>query len=259
MTRPRHGVPPRLTLARGFTLTELAVVLLIVALLIGGMLIPLSTQDDIRRSQETQRLLKEANEALAGFAAANGRLPCPATVASSGQESFAAGGNAANGNCSNFLDAFLPAAALGLAPTNQNGLLMDAWNQPIRYAVFTGTINGIANPITRTDGVRNATMPQVAAATALSVCGSATGITAATCGTATRLTDKAPAVLLSIGKNGPTGGTGIDEAANLNGDAVFVNHDPTPVGFANGEFDDVVAWPSMNILFNRMIAAGRLP
>lgn len=253
------GVSPRLTPARGFTLTELAVVLLIVALLIGGMLIPLAAQDDIRRSQETQRILKDATEALIGFAAANGRLPCPATLASNGQESFAAGGSAANGNCSNFLDGFVPAAALGLAPTNQNGLLSDGWNQPVRYAVFAGTINGIANPVSRSDGIRGATMPLVAAATTLSVCASATGITATTCGTAIRLTDKAPAVLFSTGKNGPNGGAGADEAANLNADAVFVSHDPTPAGFANGEFDDLVVWPSMNILFNRMIAAGRLP
>jgi prepilin-type N-terminal cleavage/methylation domain-containing protein len=259
MTRCPGGVPRGLTLIRGFTLTELAVVLFIVALLIGGMLIPLSAQDDIRRSQETRRLLNEASDALLGFAAATGRLPCPATPASSGQESFTAGGSAANGNCSNFHDGFLPGAALGLAQTNQNGMLVDAWNQPVRYAVFTGTINGITNPMTRTDGIRNATMPLVGAATALSVCASATGITAGTCGTAVRLTDKAPAILLSRGKNGAVGSSGTDEAANVNGDAVFVSHDPTPTGFANGEFDDLVAWLSPNILFNRMIAAGRLP
>lgn len=259
MTLGAGSVPRRLTFVRGFTLTELAVVLFIVALLIGGMLIPLAAQDDIRRSQETQKLLKDATEALVGFAAANGRLPCPATAASSGQESFAVSGNAANGNCSNFHDGLLPAAALGLAPTNQNGVLVDAWNQPVRYAVFTGMIGGVMNPMTRTDGIKNATMPLVAAATALSVCSSATGVTANNCGAAARLTDKAPAILFSTGKNGAAAGTGTDEAANQNGDAVFVSHDPTPTGFVNGEFDDIVFWLSPNILFNRMITAGRLP
>lgn len=259
MKRCAGGVPRRLTLDRGFTLTELAVVLFIVALLIGGMLLPLSAQDDIRRSQESQKLLKEATEALLGFSSANGRLPCPATLATSGQESFSPGGNAANGNCSNFFNGLLPAAALGLSPTNSNGLLVDGWNQPVRYAVYSGTINGIANPVTRTDGIRSATMPLVGAATILSVCTSATGVTATTCGTAARLTDKTPAIIYSMGKNGASGGAGADEAANLNGDAVFVSHDPTPASFANGEFDDLVVWLSPNILFNRMIAAGRLP
>ncbi len=253
------GVLPRLTLARGFTLTELAVVVAIIALLIGGMLMPLLAQDDVRRSQQTQKQLKEAIEALIGHAAANGRLPCPATAASNGQESFAAGGSALNGNCSNFQDGFLPAATLGLAPTNSNGLLIDAWNQPIRYAVYTGTINGAVNPFTRIDGAKGATMPELGKVDALSICVSATGIAAANCGAAARLADRAPAVLLSIGRNGAIGGGGADEAANLNGDAVFVSHDPAPAGAANGEFDDIVVWLSPNLLFNRMIAAGRLP
>ena len=51
------GVSPRLTFARGFTLTELAVVVAIIALLIGGMLMPLLAQDDVRRNQQTQKQL----------------------------------------------------------------------------------------------------------------------------------------------------------------------------------------------------------
>jgi prepilin-type N-terminal cleavage/methylation domain-containing protein len=253
------GVMPRLTLTRGFTLTELAVVVAIIALLIGGMLMPLLAQEDVRRSQQTQKQLKEAIDALIGHAAANGRLPCPATTASNGQESFAAGGSALNGSCSNFQDGFLPAATLGLAPTNTNGLLIDAWNQPVRYAVYAGTINGVVNPFTRTDGAKAATMPEIGKVDALSVCNSATGITPGNCGAAGKLSDRAPAVLLSTGKNGAIGGGGSDEAANLNGDAVFVSHEPAPAGAANGEFDDIVAWLSPNLLFNRMIAAGRLP
>lgn len=258
MTGQTRAVPGRLTFEGGFTLTELAIVLLIVALMIGGMLVPLAAQDDIRRSQETQKLLKDAAEALIGYAAANGRLPCPATLVSSGQES-PAGLNPSVGNCSNFYDGYLPAAALGLAPTNQNGLLVDAWNQPIRYAVFAGPIGAVTNPMTRVDGLKSATMPQAAAAVALSVCGSATGIAATACGTAPKLTDKAPAILFSTGKNRANGAAGADEAANLNGDAVFVSHDPTPAGLVNGEFDDLIVWISPNILFNRMITAGRLP
>jgi hypothetical protein len=66
------------------------------------------------------------------------------------------------------------------------------------------------------------------------------------------------AVIFSLGKNAPTGGTGADEAANINNDPVFVSHTPTPASSGN-EFDDLVTWLSPNILFNRMIAAGRLP
>lgn len=254
-----QGVPPRLTIARGFTLTEIAIVLFIVALLLGSMMLPLAAQDDIRRTQDTQRMLADARDALIGFATANGRFPCPATAASTGLESFAVGGSQANGLCSNFYDSFLPAAQLGLSSTDQNGLLLDGWGQPIRYAVWSGTIGATSNPLTRTDGIKSATMTSVAATTLLSVCATATGVTAVDCGAATSLTSRAPVLLFSMGKDGATGAAGVDEAANINGDVVFVSHDDAPAGAANGRFDDLVTWLSPNVLFNRMVAAGRLP
>ena len=244
---------------QGFTLAELAVVLAIVALLIGGLLIPLAEQDNMRRARETRNILADASEALIGFAAANGRLPCPATASSTGMESFAAGGDPGNGNCSNFHDGFLPAATLGISPIGADGLALDGWNRPIRYAVYSDTVNGIGNPFTRTDGVKAATMSALATRTALSICATSTGITAGNCAATAKLADKAPAVLFSTGRNAPTGGSGKDEAANLDGDTAFVSHEPTPGTAANGEFDDLVAWLSPNILYNRMIAAGRLP
>ena len=44
---------------RGFTLTELAVVLVIVALVVGSMLIPLSTQADLRDTNDTRKAMAE--------------------------------------------------------------------------------------------------------------------------------------------------------------------------------------------------------
>ena len=255
----------------GFTLAEMAIVLVIVGLLIGGMLMPISTQLNHQRISETRKSVEQIKEALIGFAAANARLPCPASAASGGQESFAAGGNAANGLCSNFYNGFLPAATLGLSPSDGQGYAVDAWvlspQNRIRYAVYTGTINLITNPFTRTNGLRNAGISNVsAAAPLLSVCASATGITATTCGAAVgnTLANNAPAIIYSVGKNAATGGIGIDEAANPNpsggsNNAVFVAHDPTESTAASGEFDDIVTWVSLNVLFNRMIAIGALP
>ena len=64
----------------GFTLVELTIVLIIIALLISGMMVPLSAQRDIQRIGGTQKQLAEIREALFGFAIINGRLPCPATA-----------------------------------------------------------------------------------------------------------------------------------------------------------------------------------
>jgi len=239
----------------GFTLVEMAIVLVIIGLLLGGMLMPLSAQMEQRQISETQKLLEDVNQALIGYAIANGRLPCPAILAANGQESFAGGGDASNGNCSAF-DGLLPAVTLGLTGVDSNGFLRDAWQlsqNRIRYAVTSA--NG--NAATTTDGIKTATMAVFNPD--LYVCASATGINATTCGTATALSTGAVAVIYSLGKNAPSGGTGTDEAANLNGDAVFVSHTPTPAGVAGGPYDDIVVWLSPNTLFNRMLAAGNLP
>src|SRR6267378_4530822 len=63
---------------KGFSLVELAVALAVIALLLAGALIPLSTQIDVRNSADTQRSMESIREAIIGFAQTNGRLPCPA-------------------------------------------------------------------------------------------------------------------------------------------------------------------------------------
>ena len=63
---------------RAFTLIELAIAVLILALLISGLLYTLTGQTEQRNFQETRLRLERARQALLGFVAANGRLPCPA-------------------------------------------------------------------------------------------------------------------------------------------------------------------------------------
>lgn len=245
----------------GFTLIEMALALLIMGLVVGGGLNLMSSQMESQKLKETQAILEEAKNALIGFAVANKRLPCPASATSLGQESFAVGGDKNNGLCSNFYNGFLPAAALGLSPTDEQGYATDAWGiapNRIRYAVTKAN----ASAFTQVNGMKTVTMAVLTPD--LYVCTSATGITATTCGTATALTSTAPAVIYSLGKNAPLGGTGTDETENpnpnsANNDPVFVSHTPMPLGAANGEFDDIVIWLSPNILFNRMVQAGQLP
>ena len=251
-------------LQRGFTLVELAIVMFIVALLLGGMLLPLSAQQDIRSQGDTQKQLAEAREALLGFAIANGRLPCPAwdgsgtdSVNTFGGESFAAGGNAANGLCGHFYDGFLPAATLGLTPVDTQGFAVDAWSgnpvNRIHYAVTTA--NG--NAFTTANGMKTATM--TALLPDLQICNTGVGI-GASCAPNTALATDAVAVIYSVGKNAGTGGSGIDERQNPNpnpaaaaADRAFVSAPPGP------NFDDQMTWLSKNILFNRMVSAGQLP
>ena len=75
-----HGIHlPQLQL--GFTLVELTIVMLVVAILLAGFLMPLSLQMDLRRYADTKKTMDQINEALIGFVLVNGRLPCPANPA----------------------------------------------------------------------------------------------------------------------------------------------------------------------------------
>lgn len=255
----------------GFTLIEMAVAIFVLALLLGSIVVPLTTQVEQRKASDTRKILDEARDALIGFAAANGRLPCPASATSNGSESFAGGGSAANGNCSTTpppggFHGFLPAVTLGLTPTDSQGYAVDGWGlgqNRIRYAVSNQTVNGITNPLTRASGMASAGLSNLAAAQFLYVCNSGTGVTpGSNCGTAVTLASNAMAVLYSVGPNASTGGTSAHEAENPNpsggsADRIFVNRDRSDV--AGSEFDDIVTWIGTSPLFNRMIAAGQLP
>lgn len=260
--------------ASGFTLVEMAVVLLIVGLLLGGLVPVLSTQMNIQRSNNTQKQLSDVMEALTGFAIVNGRLPCPASSTSNGLESFCTTYSSSctvtttlssHGRCSNPYDGLVPAATLGLMPVDSQGFVLDSWNNRIRYAVtaYDDTTNDIFS-FTSPDGIKTTGLST--ALPNLFVCSTATGISGSACASGASLTSNGvPAVIYSTGVNGGYGGTGTDESANPNPNSsssnnqTFVSHTLTPNTATNGEFDDLVVWLSTNILINRMVAAGKLP
>lgn len=267
-----QGMPPRMTFTqRGFSLIELAIVLFIVALLLGGMLLPLAAQQDIRNYGDTQKILVEVRDALIGFAMAKDRMPCPASSTSNGQESFCILSSGActettseqlHGRCAKPYDGFLPAVTLGLSPVDAQGYRLDGWGgesvSRLRYAITTANTNAF----TRADGMKTTTM--TALAPDLQICNTGAGMTnpgtaAATCAAATTLATEAVAVVYSLGKNAGTGGTGADENHNPNPQSTLAA-DPAFVNAAQGtNFDDQMLWLSKNTLFNRMVAAGRLP
>jgi type II secretory pathway pseudopilin PulG len=249
---------------RAFMLLELMLALLIMTMILTALALPLAAQVHMRRQEETRRLIDEAKETLLGFAAAHGRLPCPASESSRGMESFAAGGDASNGRCASFHNGYLPGATLGFAPLDGEGFVRDAWMSPrnrIRYAVFgAATINGVADPLTRTNGLRAATLPALGAAPHyLFICAAASLANESGCGPSSQqLTRRAAFVLLSLGPNAPaTPAPGSDEARNLDGGGVFVARDPSSA--PGNEFDDMVSWVPVHLVVNRLILAGRLP
>ena len=161
-------------LSSGFTLVELAIVLVIIGLILGGLFVPISVQMDMQAFRKTNASLDEFKESLIGYAIINGRLPCPATAASNGLESFCpiATGTCVgtetttvqtHGNCSSqvngVISGFLPAATLGVSPQDAEGFATDGWGgstfNRIRYAVSPKTTGGQFFPFTASNGMKN--------------------------------------------------------------------------------------------------------
>lgn len=238
----------------GFTLVEMAIVLIIIGLLLAGLITPLSSQIEQRRIDETQKAMNEITQALYGFALAQGRLPCPAdpTIASglagAGQE------NRPGGICAN-ASGVLPWATLGVSET-------DAWGWRYTYRVtgsFADNLDGAgANGATAPCSIAPA-VPKAGVSFELCSTGDNT-VLAAAAGAA--LASNVPAVVVSHGRNGlgayntlgaQIGGAAGEEATNAGGGNIFISHTPTAA------FDDLVVWLSPNTLMNRMVSAGKLP
>jgi prepilin-type N-terminal cleavage/methylation domain-containing protein len=244
----------------GFTLVEMAIVLVIFGLLLATLLLPLQAQRNLVLQIETENTLNIARKALLGFAQTQGRLPCPAT--NNGTATFPDDtGNASpnvSGACAQQVG-FLPAVTLGIQPTDAQGFALDGWNNRIRYAVTqVNTAGGAATPdFTTTNEMANIGIATLAPN--LRVCGTST---AANCTPAINLIGNAVVVIYSTGATGALGSVGqVDETENLNAaagvDTVFVSHEERGNN-PNGEFDHLVVWISPFVLFNAMIEAGQL-
>lgn len=263
-------IPNPHTRVSGFSLVEMAVVLVILGFVLGALLLPLQAQRDIAFQTQTENQLEIARKALIGFAQAKGYLPCPATASdntdagSLGKESPLGGTRnttppAAAPNCTTSVG-YLPAVTLGIQPTDASGFAIDAWNNRIRYAITTddssarilgGTAcGGDTAPDFTTPG-NMGVVGLACLAPDLVVCNNAVNCPS------TYLINNAVAVIYSTGKNGPTA-VGTDESANLDNDNIFYSRTSTAFGSVGGEFDDLMIWISPYVLYNAMIEAGQL-
>ena len=251
----------------GFTIFEIAVALFLLGLIFGGVFLPLQTQLETRKIEETERLLDQAREALLGYAVTRGHFPCPADGASGGQEP--AGSEHSSGSCPTYFG-FLPAAVLGFQATGGQGYAADAWGTPahrIRYAVSSLSVGTAANTnaFTRVNGMRTAGIAALGnpALSLFHVCDSGVGVSpGASCGSASTLVSTTPVVVWSSGANAATGGTSRHEAQNPNAqggssDRIFVSRPRSEVPV--NEFDDILKWIPMSVLIHRLTAAGQLP
>ena len=216
--------------SKGFTLVEIAIVMVIFGLILGGIMGPLKMQRDNMKRKETQQSMETIKSALVGYTLRNGRIPCPDTTAN-GLENI----NMAGTNCANARGT-VPWATLGVVKE-------DAWKHPFTYRVDT----------------------QFADNNFVSGCPDADklGITFQICSTGNiRVFDRnggnlvasgIPAIIVSHGSNGPAT-SDADEQENSDNNPNFV--DKTHI---NQGYDDFVDWVNINNLVGKMVSANKLP
>lgn len=275
-----HRPGPPLRRQRGISLIEVSIALTIIALSTVGIVAALAQQAEQRRLAETRSTLNLARDALLSFVTVNGRLPCPATSASGGQEAIASN---AGGRITCTLQAgFLPAVTLGMTELDAGGWLTNAWRdganpggtlpRVIRYGVSSLAGNWVdaltspslgpfaANTPMRANQLHNAA---IATGEAMFVCASATGIQGAganRCGTtANQLSGSAAAVVWTLGANGhDTGLYSADEQQNASVGVprVLISRPYAPAGATGGMFDDQVVWLPYATVAERLFVTG---
>lgn len=266
----------------GFTLAEMAIVLLVVGLLLTSVLSTVSTQLDARNIRDTQSRLDQIKDALVGFAQANGRLPCPAdgTIATGAanagleQVTVTPPQDYACTNANSF--GAVPWATLGVSET-------DVWGRRFSYKVSPEFSDSIVQT-TNTWGC-GATIPvPTPTQSSFALCAQGTlRVTTRTAGnkTGTNVAN-VPVVVISHGRNGygaytPGGtsftappATNFDERANATAaSTTFYSREQSPQTSPCSdvsllispfcEFDDLVAYIPANLLITRMVSAGKLP
>lgn len=208
---------------------------------------------DLRAEPErkTEAALKEARDALIGFALANGRLPRPARETASGREF--------DGRCDTeqSCTGFLPWTSLGIAPG-------DGWGRLLRYSV---TPMMTTAPVQPTIAVGTKRIVSRDGEQLVYLAGHPDCSLGRQCAAAVVLSsgrDNLGVSLFGVAQPGSSTNNR-DERANAVASTAFMRR-ARSAGVARdgrpdpgGEFDDQLAWISVDALLSRMSRAGVLP
>ncbi|MCZ2114637.1 MAG: type II secretion system GspH family protein [Anaerolineae bacterium] len=138
-------------LSKGFSLVELAIALVIIALVLVLFIGASSGFISSKRNEVTMVKLKSIENAIALFVAQNKRLPCPADgIRPSGTNLSGVEVRDGNGDCidpdgNNQIRGVVPALTLGMSEAD----VLDGWNNRITYRVYSG----VAGSLTRNNGM----------------------------------------------------------------------------------------------------------
>ncbi|MFT6373182.1 MAG: prepilin-type N-terminal cleavage/methylation domain-containing protein [Gammaproteobacteria bacterium] len=248
-----HLMNSQIKNSKGFTLIEIAIVLLIATILLGYTVAMFPVQQELKQYRAVNDEMDRIIDAIYAYAQVNGRLPC----ADAAGDGIADPNNGAE--CTAWYG-FLPAKTLGISGRyDANNSLLDPWGNRYRYQVTDYDTNSNGGDFVITGDMKLVTMATLDPD--LEIC---TGIPTASptdCGSATvTVAEGIPAVVLSLGKDGSTPAVSNIQLENTNNsatDTVFIRSTISDVEGA--EFDDIVKWIAPNTLYSKMIDAGQLP
>jgi prepilin-type N-terminal cleavage/methylation domain-containing protein len=206
---------------QGFSLVEIAIVLVILGFLIGSLLRPLAKKVEHDKIKLTQHSLEEIKQALLGYAVLHGCLPCPVLEVNktTGKESRGVNIDVCSQPCSNPVkEGFLPWLDLGVGK-------YDAWGNLFRYRVKEEyTDYRLAPQLTSSLNIENYEGGN------LTVSGDS----------------RVVAIIFSYGQNGQP------DNANQPEDQLYIQD-----GYLENQFDDILTWLSKNTVNDYLITAGK--
>ena len=237
---------------------ELAIALMIVALLLGGMLNPLGAALETKQRARADLQLQRIREALTGFAMVNGYLPCPTTTTDPAGNSYGLEDTACDSEPT--AEGYLPWRTLGVPETDPWGLPRSAASDPFngywRYRVDRNFSNSAALFTMRTAQADNLTV--VDARGMLLTAPTETPVAIVYSTGANLAQDGENARFEGAPCGNPDGYNAGKGTSCPDGEPLYQGGDVSGTGSA-ATYDDMLVWLSRPRLFNRMVTAGRLP
>ena len=229
--------------AAGFTLLEMSLVLVVLAVVLGGLMQPLLNNREQLLQRQAKMQLDEVRGALLGYAVSHGRLPCPATETSAGVARSSLAGCESYGG-------YVPSVDLGVTGSLDGaGLLLDPWSKRLVYRLSSrdSDTDGAAD-FAVAGGMREAGLSLLRGDLRISHWGGGD------CGDLQLRASHVVAIVASDGKN-----TFSSRAEQLNRAAG--SHFATGAFSQSADcgFDDQLRWISDSALFTQMLRARRLP
>ena len=266
----------------GFTLIELAMVIFIVGLLLGGLLAPLSSRLDQENRAKTRDYLKDVKESILGYAIINGRLPCPDCPDSNSPCTTGTPNDGIQDRVSGVVggeSGMICETYVGNIPwVDLQVNEFDSWDRHLTYRVTAE----FADDISGTPGSGYCDTPTIGISFELCAQGDIdiydTYMVPGSYPMPPTVAENVPAIIISHGKDGydssqtnvevenydrqpvnPATGANIlgSYTASDYSSNIFIMKDYDSEG--SDAFDDLVDWLSPNILMNKMVVSGKLP